>query len=198
MDQYRTIRTATTGILKEKGSKFLAFAHPVQNSEEIKEVLTALRKEYHDARHHCYAWRLSDEPGAFRHNDDGEPSGTAGKPILGQILSFELHYILIVVIRYFGGVLLGTGGLIKAYKGSAKEALEVAEIVTLPVTHSLKIRFEYPLMNVVMKLIREEELTIVNQSFELEGRMELRVPRSRLLRVEGRLKVLEGLEIMDP
>ncbi len=198
MDQYRTIRTATTGILKEKGSKFIAFAHPVQNTEEIKEVLTALRKEYHDARHHCYAWRLGDEPGAFRHNDDGEPSGTAGKPIFGQILSFELHYILIVVIRYFGGILLGTGGLIQAYKGAAKEALEVADIVTLPVTRSLKIRFGYPLMNVVMKLIREEDLAIVNQTFELEGIIELMVPRSKLLRVETRLKELEGLEILDP
>ena len=197
MDEYRTIRTATTGILKEKGSKFIAFAHPVQNADEIRGILAKLRREYHDARHHCYAWRLGDEPGEFRQNDDGEPSGTAGKPIYGQILSMELHYILIVVIRYFGGVLLGTGGLIQAYKGAAREALTAAEIITLPVTQVLKIRFDYPLMNEVMKMVKDEELTIVSQDFDLDGRMELRVSRSKLVRVVNRLRALEGSEILN-
>jgi uncharacterized YigZ family protein len=128
-DSYKTIKKESQGYFKDKGSKFLAFAFPVKSEEEIKEILTRLRKEHHSARHHCYAWRLGSEEITFRANDDGEPSSTAGKPILGQLLSFEVTNILIIVVRYFGGTLLGVSGLINAYKNAAADSLNNAEII---------------------------------------------------------------------
>ena len=128
-DTYKTIEKPSEGLFKDKGSKFISFAFPVDNEEEIKEIVQSIKKEHHSARHHCYAWRLGADQLLFRANDDGEPSSTAGKPILGQIQSFDLTNILIVVVRYFGGTLLGVSGLINAYRNAALDAINQAEIV---------------------------------------------------------------------
>ena len=162
-DQYRTLRELSQGLYKEKGSKFIAIAVPVESVDEVKLELEQLRKNYHDARHHCYAYRLGEEPYEFRFNDDGEPSGTAGKPIFGQIQSFELTNILVVVIRYFGGVKLGTGGLIQAYRTSARDAIENGTIITRVWKTSLEINFDYAHMNDVMRVIKDEGLRVIRQ-----------------------------------
>jgi len=164
-DTYKTITTTCTGLYKEKGSKFIAIAIPVLTEESVKQKLEELRKEYYDARHHCYAYVLGPDKSAWRTNDDGEPSGTAGKPIHGQILSFDLTNILIVVVRYFGGTKLGVSGLITAYKTAAKDALSQAEIIEKTVNEIYKLEFPYQVMNDVMRIIKEENLHIIdNQS----------------------------------
>jgi uncharacterized YigZ family protein len=155
-DTYKTIDNETKGLFKAKGSRFIAHAIPVSSQEEIKRRLEELRKEYHDARHHCFAWVLSPDRQAWRVNDDGEPSGTAGKPILGQINSRELTNILVVVIRYFGGTLLGVSGLINAYRTAAADALENATISERHLTEYWLITFPYEAMNDVMKVLKEE------------------------------------------
>lgn len=155
-DTYKTIDYEAKGLFKAKGSRFIAHAIPVSSQEEIKKRLEELRKEYHDARHHCYAWVLSPDRQAWRVNDDGEPSGTAGKPILGQINSRELTNILVVVIRYFGGTLLGVSGLINAYRTAAAEALENATVSERHLTECWLITFPYEAMNDVMKVLKEE------------------------------------------
>jgi len=195
LEEYKTITTEARGLLKEKGSKFIAIARPVLNIDEAKSALAEIKKEFHDARHHCYAYRLTPDADEFRFNDDGEPSGTAGKPIYGQIISYDLHYILIVVVRYFGGVLLGTGGLIQAYKGAAKDALEHAEICTRPIEVTCGISFEYPAMNDVMKLIKDEEIIILSQEFNLNGKMELLVQKARWNAVLQKLSDIEQLTL---
>ncbi len=164
--RYRTIASPSEGIYKEKGSKFLAFAHQVENLEEVKTLLEQYRKEYHDARHVCYAYMLGADRQDFRANDDGEPSGTAGRPILGQINSLNLTNILVVVIRYFGGILLGTGGLIVAYKEATREALSQAQIVEKDVMEKRRLLFPYEKMNEVMKTLKNCEAIITNQGFE--------------------------------
>jgi uncharacterized YigZ family protein len=163
MDEYRTLQDISQGLYKEKGSKFIAIAIPVDSSDDVKLQLEQLRKRYHDARHHCYAYRLGEEPYEVRYNDDGEPSGTAGKPIFGQIQSFELTNVLIVVIRYFGGVKLGIGGLIQAYRSAAKDALENGKVITKTWKSLLEIRFDYFQMNDVMRVIKDEGLRIIHQ-----------------------------------
>lgn len=162
-DTYLTIKSPSEGIFKEKGSKFLAFAYPISAVEEIKALIDQKRKEYHDARHVCYAYMLGNERLTFRANDDGEPSGTAGKPILGQINSNQLTNILIIVVRYFGGILLGTNGLITAYKTAAKEAISAATIETRLVENRHAIEFEYAVLNEVMRIVKEFNLNIVDQ-----------------------------------
>lgn len=164
-DTYKTITTTYTGLYKEKGSKFIAIAIPVLNEESVKQKLEELRKEYYDARHHCYAYILGPDKSAWRTNDDGEPSGTAGKPIHGQILSFDLTNILIVVVRYFGGTKLGVSGLITAYKTAAKDALLQAEIIEKTVNEVYKLEFPYVVMNDVMRIIKEENLYIIDNQF---------------------------------
>jgi uncharacterized YigZ family protein len=162
-DEYLTLQGVSRGLYKEKGSRFIAIALPVESTDEVKEQLEKLRKEFHDARHHCYAYRLGEEPYEFRYQDDGEPSGTAGKPIFGQIQSFELTNVLIVVIRYFGGIKLGTGGLIQAYRAAAKDAVENGMIVTKIWSENLEISFDYRHMNDVMRIIKDEDLRIIRQ-----------------------------------
>jgi uncharacterized YigZ family protein len=174
-DRYHTIGAPSEGIFKQKGSKFLAFAYPVGTEEEIRERLAELRKTYHDARHHCYAWRLGPELKHFRSYDDGEPAGSAGNPILGQIRSKNLTNVLVVVVRYFGGTLLGVGGLIHAYRSATSDALERSSIVERKVYSSWEVRFSYPAMNSVMKLVKELDLEIENQFFETSCSMSLRV-----------------------
>ena len=155
-DTYKTIEKEASGLFKDRGSRFIALAIPVSGQEEIKTRLEELRKEYHDARHHCYAWVLTPDRQAWRVNDDGEPSGTAGKPILGQINSRELTNIIVVVIRYFGGTLLGVSGLINAYRSAAADALDNAEIVERHLTETWLITFPYEAMNDVMRVLKEE------------------------------------------
>lgn len=178
MFEYNTIATESTGIYKEKGSKFMAFAYPVETVEEIKDRLDQLRRDYHDARHHCYAYRLGYEMDVYRVNDDGEPSSTAGKPILGQMLSNELTNILIVVIRYFGGTKLGVSGLIKAYRTAASEAIMANKIITKKVKDYFRVKFPYDAMNEVMRIIKDENLDASNQVFELSCMLEIAVDKA--------------------
>ena len=180
MDEYRTLQDMSQGLYKEKGSKFIAIAVPVDSADEVRLQLEITRKRYHDARHHCYAYRLGEEPYEIRYNDDGEPSGTAGKPIFGQIQSFELTNVLIVVVRYFGGVKLGTGGLIQAYRTAAKDAVNNGMIVTKIWKARVEIRFNYLQMNDVMRIIKEENLRIISQNIGEESSISLEIRKGNL------------------
>lgn len=173
---YRSIRNECKGEYKEKGSKFLAYAFPVNNEEEVKTILTLLRKKYHDARHHCYAYRLGASGEIYRANDDQEPSGTAGKPILGQLLSFDLSNIILVVVRYFGGTKLGTGGLIQAYKSAAQHCLSNAEIITQNVEFDIELHFSYESYSEFMKLLRDFNGKILEQTIGENCMMVCRFP----------------------
>lgn len=166
IDSYKTIHEESKGLYKDRGSKFLSFAFPVDSEEQIKDILQSLRKEFHDARHHCYAYRMGIETIQYRVNDDGEPSGTAGKPIYGQIMSFELTNILVVVVRYFGGTLLGTSGLINAYRNATKDCLLAAKIVNRNIQSRLEIHFPYENMSAVMKVLKDEDASILEQKFD--------------------------------
>lgn len=192
-DFFKTIASPSEGQYTEKRSKFLAFAFPVTTVEEIKELLDAHQKKFYDARHVCYAYMLGHERLVFRANDNGEPSGTAGKPILGQINSNELTDILIIVVRYFGGVKLGTSGLIQAYKAAAAEAISAATVIEKTVDEQVSIAFEYPLMNSVMRIVKEEEPSILSQSFESDCLMTLSIRASQMPRLRQRLEKIDGL-----
>ncbi|GGG20150.1 hypothetical protein GCM10011323_25310 [Pontibacter amylolyticus] len=194
-DTYRTVESPSEGIYKEKGSKFIALAYPVYTEEEVKEILSDLRKQYYDARHHCYAYSLGADKSRYRANDDGEPNHSAGDPILGQIRSFDLSNVLVVVIRYFGGTKLGVSGLINAYKTSTAEALTNATIVEKHETTLLQVHFAYPQMNDVMGLVKEYELGVKDQQFELDCRMTLEVRRKLEEEVRGRLEGMEGVTV---
>jgi len=190
-DLYRTIDSPSEGRYKDKGSRFLAFAYPVDHEEEI----AALKKQYHDARHHCYAWQLGTGVDRFRVNDDGEPSGSAGKPIHGQILSRELTQILVVVVRYFGGTLLGTGGLINAYRSAAAEALDGAVIVEKKVESRFLLEFTYTGMNRVMKVIRDLNAAIETQQFDLKCALTVRVWNRHIPDMKRRLSKIGGCRV---
>lgn len=196
-DTYRTISAASEGYFKDKGSKFIAYAYPVESESESREVLNQLKKEHHSARHHCYAWRIGIEEPAFRANDDGEPSSTAGKPILGQLLSFDVTNIMVVVVRYFGGTLLGTSGLINAYKTAAADALNNADIVTKIVEQHFMVKFKYPRMNDVMQTIKQENLNVVNTWFELDCRLEFSVRKSESERIKSIFLEMYEVSITD-
>lgn len=178
-DLYKTIEEAVEVTMRERSSKFLSFIYPVENEEQIREALDALRKRYFDATHHCYAWRLGPRGEQFRANDDGEPSGTAGKPILGQMLSNEITDCLIVVVRYFGGTKLGVPGLIAAYKESAANAIEAATVVERTVDRRMTIDFPYLVMNDVMRVIKEEQPRIAGQEFDNLCTMHLTIRERR-------------------
>jgi uncharacterized YigZ family protein len=165
-DVYYTIEKESTGLFKDKGSKFYAFAYPLRNEENVKEILSILRKEHHSARHYCYAWRLGTKEITYRANDDGEPPSTAGKPILGQLQSFNVTNILVVVVRYFGGTLMGTGGLISAYRSAAADALKNAEIVEKIIEKEIILDFTYNELSEVMNVIKQENLSILKTRFE--------------------------------
>ena len=165
-DEFKTIPTTSEGYYTEKRSKFLAFAHHVQTTDEVKDIITQYRKKYYDARHVCYAYMLGAERNDFRANDDGEPSSTAGKPILGQINSNELTDILIVVVRYYGGVNLGTSGLIVAYREAAADAISHATIETRQVEEIIKYTFAYPQMNDVMRIVKDMNPRIISQTYD--------------------------------
>ena len=194
-DIYHTIKAPSEGLYKEKGSKFLAFAYPVRTLEEVKIHLERLRKDYFDARHHCYAYIIGPNKDAWRANDDGEPSGTGGRPIHGQLLSADLTDTLIVVVRYFGGILLGASGLANAYKTAARDAIEHAEIIEKTIDIRYRLHFEYALMNDVMRVIKEYGLTPLNQDFNLDCRLEIEVRQSQSVRLYDTIAKLRGVKI---
>lgn len=191
-DSYLTIESDAEAIFKEKSSKFLCYAFHVESEEEITAHLELLRKRYYDATHHCYAWRLGPFGERFRANDDGEPSSTAGKPILGQLLSREITNCLIVVVRYFGGTKLGVPGLIAAYKESAAAVLDEAKVVERTVDTTVKVDFSYVVMNDVMRIIKDEQPTIVEQIFDNLCSMTLSIRNSKAELVIGKLRKVEG------
>lgn len=166
-DTYCTIADKSQGLYKEKGSKFMAYAFPVSAEDEVKPILLDLRKDYHDARHHCYAYVIGYDGENWRVNDDGEPSSTAGKPIYGQIISRNLTNTLVVVVRYFGGTKLGVSGLLNAYKAAASHALDAAQIVERTINDIYKVSFAYPATNDIMRLIKDEDLQVMNQEFNV-------------------------------
>ena len=196
-DVYRTIAAPAEGIYTEKRSKFIAIALPVRTVDEVKALLEEYQKKYYDARHVCYAYMLGSQRKDFRANDNGEPSGTAGKPILGQINSNELTDILIIVVRYFGGIKLGMSGLIVAYKAAAAEALAAAEVVEKTVDECIRFWFEYPFMNDVMRVVKEEGPEIVEQGYDMDCRMTLRIRSSLMPRLQARLEKVETLRIEE-
>lgn len=183
-DTYLTLSAPAQGLYKEKGSKFLSFAYPVETEQEIKEIIEKLRKEYYDARHHCYAYVLGYRQEVYRANDDGEPSSTAGKPIHGQILSYGLTNVLVVVVRYFGGTKLGTSGLINAYKTATDDALAQAKTVEKTVMRSYELRFPYEQMNQVMRIVKDLRLQVLGQEADSECRMRVAVRLSDCARCE--------------
>lgn len=193
-DVYRTIETDAEALFKEKSSKFLCFAYHVTTEEEIRERLEVLYKKYYDATHHCYAWRLGPRGETFRANDDGEPSSTAGKPILGQLLSHEITDCLIVVVRYFGGTKLGVSGLIEAYKTSAAEVIAAAEVVERTVDDRIEVRFSYMAMNEVMRVIKDMQPKIVEQCFDNLCTMTLTIRQSQSEQLLTRLSKVEGAQ----
>ncbi len=192
-DEYKTITAPVEAALRERSSKFLAYAWPVTSEEEAKNYLDNLRKKHYDATHHCYAWRLGPRGETWRANDDGEPSGTAGRPILGQMLSAEVTDCIVVVVRYFGGTKLGVPGLIAAYKDAAAEALAASEIVLRTVDVTLEIEFPYMGLNDVMRVVKEMEPRISEQHFDNLCRMNLSIRQSKAKELSGRLEKVEGV-----
>ena len=192
-DVYKTIETPAEGLYKEKGSKFIALAYPVRTEEAVKEIVGEIKVRYYDARHHCYAYRLGADKKKFRANDDGEPSSTAGKPILGQILSYDLTDILIVVVRYFGGIKLGVSGLINAYRAAAADAIGHARIVEKTDDEVFRIKFDYTVMNEVMRVVKEEEPEVMSRDFSMECRMTLSIRKQNASRLSPRLQQIESL-----
>ena len=194
-DSYKTISRSSEGIYKDKGSKFIAIACPVITEEDVKERLSEIRNKYHDARHHCFAYVLGYDKSAFRYNDDGEPSGTAGRPIYGQINSKDLTNTLVVVVRYFGGVKLGVRGLINAYKAAASDALLQVDIITKTVNEIFSIEFDYLMMNSVMKIIKDADLKILSQDFQLDCKLEYIVRKKNADLVKEKFLKINGLKI---
>jgi uncharacterized YigZ family protein len=194
-DSFLSIEEPCEGGFKDRGSKFLAYAFPVCDEEEIKSALLQLRKEHPSARHHCYAWRLGAEKVLFRANDDGEPSGTAGKPILGQIQSKDLSNILIVVVRYFGGTLLGTGGLINAYREAAADAINRANIIEKHIMLEFEAGFNFELMNDVMKLLKDLDAKIISQDFNEKYSLFFYIRKQNKQKLEERVIPLRGLTL---
>ncbi|WP_316838891.1 YigZ family protein [Pedobacter gandavensis] len=194
-DTYKTITAPVEGLFKDRGSKFIAFAYPIRSEEEVKPILTQLRSEHGKARHFCWALRISPDRSVFRIQDDGEPSGTAGRPILNALLSADLTNILIVVVRYFGGTLLGVPGLINAYKSAAIEAIQAAEIVEKTVNDVYELSFDYLSMNDVMRLFKEEQLTILSQEFDNSCNIKFEVRKAQLNQVLGKIEKIDGIKL---
>lgn len=192
-DTYLTIDKPSEGLFKDKGSKFIAYAYPFTDETTLKSVLAEVKAQHPKARHHCWAYRLSPDRSVFRLNDDGEPSGTAGRPILNSLLSKELTNIIVVVVRYFGGTLLGVPGLIQAYKSATLAAIDAAVIVEKTVNDVYRIQFDYLQMNDVMRLVKEEDLQVVKQVFDSNCLLEIEVRKLQVNQVVGRLAKLEAV-----
>ena len=195
MDTYQTIAAPSEGIYKEKGSKFLAFAYPIFSEEEFKNHLTQLKKDYHDARHHCYGFKLGLTENEYRYSDDGEPNNSAGKPIYGQILSKNLTNVGIVVVRYFGGTKLGVGGLVTAYKEAAAVALNNAIIIEQTVNNYYQISFDYTVMSEIMNFIKKHELTVSKQVFENSCLIEFSIRQNKADIVINEFEKIDGIKI---
>ena len=193
-DSYKSIGAPSEGLFKDNGSRFIALAYPVETEAEVKEIVASLRKEYHDARHHCYAYRLGYKADVFRSSDDGEPSGSAGRPILGQIDSAGLSDVLVVVVRYFGGIKLGIPGLIRAYKTSTADALGNASIVTKIATQRFLVEFDYLSMNSVMKVLKDLDLQPRSQDFGESCSLEVAVRLSSLQIFKEKLQNIAKLK----
>ena len=196
-DTYKTISGISESVFTEKRSKFIAIAIPVRSVAEIKNLLEQYQKKYYDARHVCYAYMLGPERKDFRANDNGEPSGTAGKPILGQINSHELTDVLVIVVRYFGGIKLGTSGLIVAYRTAASQALAEATVIEKTVDDEVTVAFEYPFMNDVMRIVKEESPEIMEQSYDMDCIMTLRIRKSQMPRLRSRREKVETLRFPE-
>ena len=191
MDTFFTIASPAEGIFRERGSKFIAFAYPVCSEASVKEKLSFLRKKYFDANHHCYAWRLGVDGGQHRANDDGEPANTAGKPILGQLIAYKLTNVLLVVVRYFGGTLLGTGGLTQAYKRAAATVLDNTQIVQEVVAETYKLTFDYADLNKALKFVKDMNLECVQQDINLDCAMTVKVRKSKVEEMKKRLNTIK-------
>jgi uncharacterized YigZ family protein len=196
-DLFKTIKAVAEGCITEQRSKFISYAVPVRTPEEVKDQVDIFRKQYYDARHVCWAYLLGTERMQFRVNDDGEPSSTAGKPILGVINSNELTDVLIVVIRYFGGVKLGTSGLIVAYRAAAQNAIDHAEIIEKTVDEIISIRFEYPFLNGVMKIIKEDKPLVITQKFDMNCTATLRIRKSEAEKLKAKLLKVESVILTE-
>jgi len=192
-DTYKTIKIPSEGYFIDKRSKFYAFAYPVETEDEIKEHLSVLKKQYYDARHHVYAWILGADKSRYRINDDGEPSGSSAKPIYGQLLSNDLTNIVIFVVRYFGGVKLGVPGLINAYRTAAQDAIQNAEIIEKTVEDCFELRYDYLMMNEVMKILKEEPITIISQEFDNQCKIHFRTRRCDSSKVKNRFEQVSEL-----
>lgn len=193
-DTYRTIAAPSEGLFKDRGSKFIAYAYPVRDEGAAKESVAAVKAEHPKARHHCWAYRLTPDRSVFRINDDGEPSGTAGRPILNALLSADVTNVLLVVVRYFGGTLLGVPGLINAYKSAAHDALANAEVVELTVNDVYRVTVDYEQLNEVMRVVKAEDLNVVKQEFDNRCTVELEIRQTQVGPVLGRLEKVEGAE----
>ena len=196
-DYYNTIDSPSIAEFKERGSKFIAYAFPVQTINDFKEKLAGIKKEHPKATHHCFAYRLGLDGSVFRVSDDGEPSGSAGRPILGQIDSKQVTNVGVVVVRYFGGTLLGVPGLINAYKTATSMALQITPIIAKPVLVHFLIRFDYTQMNEVLRILRQFECTVSNMENQLFSSLEAGIPRNRLDDVMYKLKELRDVEILE-
>jgi uncharacterized YigZ family protein len=185
--EYNTLTKSTEGYYKNKGSKFIAVAYYVENEDDVKNAMALSKKKYYDARHHCYAYRITPEKEYTRSSDDGEPSGTAGKPILNQILSYGLYNVLIVVVRYFGGTKLGVSGLILAYKSATRDLIQGGKVSKVFITRDVELSFEYPLMNSVMKVIKDEKLIIFKQDFTTDCKISVKIKKDSLKNVLGKM-----------
>ncbi len=194
-DTYKTVEKPAEGVYKDRGSKFIALAFPVNTEEEVKKIQAELRKKYYDARHHCFAYLLGFDKSAYRVNDDGEPSGTAGRPIFGQIQSNDLTNILIVVVRYFGGTLLGVRGLIDAYKGAAADALKNAHIISKTINEVYEITFDYAAMNTVIKMLKDNDAETISSKYELNGNIIFKIRKNMSDKICKQLKQIENLSL---
>ncbi len=194
-DTYKTIAGPSEGIYREKGSKFIALAYPVESEAEVKEKLAEIQKQYFDARHHCYSYILGPNKDAYRLNDNGEPSGTAGRPIHGQLLSKDLTNTLVIVVRYFGGIKLGVSGLINAYKTAAKDALDHATIIEKTVDETYKVSFDYSVMNSVMQLLKDPYVSILGQGYEDRYLITFKIRRREADRIVTALKKINTVTV---
>ncbi len=195
IDIYRTIKNPSPEVLfKDRGSKFLGYAYPISYEEEVAPLINTLKEKHHKARHWCYAWRLGVDNNRFRANDDGEPNNSAGQPIYGQILSFELTNVLIVVVRYFGGTKLGVGGLINAYKTAAKLALEESEVITRTIDTHFELKFDYINMNKVMRLIKEKNINLIKQEMQMDCNFKISIRKKEAEKIK---KAFEDLRCVN-
>jgi len=194
-DTYFTIEKPAEGTFRDRGSKFIAFAYPINSDSEIKDILARLKADHPKANHHCWAMRLGLDRSVFRINDDGEPSGTAGRPILNALLSRNLTNVLVVVVRYFGGTLLGVPGLINAYRTATDEAIKTAVIIEKTVNDVYVVRFNYDKMNEIMRIIKDDALTILEQRFDNDCVVKIEIRKLRVNEVIGKLEKVEGVEV---